>query len=87
VWYNRQMENTSLARQDFSNVIARIRTACEHIDTVYPQMIAAAAPDRELVRRLEAAQKADRELLEYVESKIERGPSILAKIATLLLGR
>lgn len=74
-------------KQDFTALITRIQAMTSHIDTAYPAMIAAATPyDRELARKLEAARKADVELLEYVKSKAESQHLLPNTVIVGLLG-
>jgi len=74
-------------KQEFKGLVAQIQAASRHIDTTYARLIAAAAPfDKELVRKLEGAKKADAELFDYVKSKAEVG-QLPQGVASGLLGR
>lgn len=77
----------AMTKKDFQDLVNRISTACAQIDAVYPQMIAAAKFDRELIVKLEAAMRADKDLLEYVKSKTESQLELPSTVIIGLLGR
>jgi hypothetical protein len=84
-----QLSTTNAAtKQDFQDLVARLTSALSQHDVVYPALIAAAAPDRELVKLLQKASAADLELLQYIKRKAEddRPMGIIARIGALLLG-
>jgi hypothetical protein len=79
---------TPADKENFRALITLLTYATSHIDTVYPTLVDAAMPfDKELARKIEAAKKADIELLEYVKSKMERGQALPPIIVKGLLGR
>lgn len=83
--------NTAITKSEFSGLVARITSALEQADAVYPPMIAQAAQfDRQLAAKIAKAAEADAELLQYIRSKAERGEGnrgFLATVGALLLGR
>lgn len=75
-------------KEQFQGLIAIIQQASRLLEGAYGQMIASAAPfDKELVKKLEGAKKADLELFEYVKSKVERGHSLPPTVISGLIGR
>ena len=75
-------------KEQFQGLIAVIQQASSLLEGAYGQMIASAAPfDKELVRKLEGAKKADLELFEYVKSKVEQGHSLPPTVISGLMGR
>ena len=75
-------------KENFRSLISLLTQALAHIDTVYPTLVDAAAPyDKVLAGKIEAAKKADMDLLEYVKSKMEKGQALPPAIISGLLGR
>lgn len=75
-------------KEQFKGLLGTIQMACDGIDAKYAQMIQVAQPfDKELVRVLEACKKADKDILQYVLSKTEKGQELPPGIVAGLLGR
>jgi hypothetical protein len=75
-------------REQFHGLIDQIQRASALVDTAYATMIEQARPfDKELVAKLQGAQKADRALFDYVQSKMEKGDDVPSTIVSGLLGR
>lgn len=76
------------SKSTFQLLVSTLATSLERIDTVYPEMIESARPfDRELAAKIEAAMKADRELLQYIKGKAETRQALPAEVIIGLLGR
>lgn len=75
------------SKGEFKALVERIEAATSQIDAVYPQMIAVARTfDRELAQKLTTAMHADRELLEYVRSKVESEDAPKGMLRRLVCG-
>lgn len=75
-------------KSEFQLLVNTLTASLERIDSVYPEMIESAKPfDRELAGKIEAAMKADRELLQYIKSKAETRQALPPEVIIGLLGR
>lgn len=72
----------------FKQFLETLANQLDLIDEVYPPMIANTRPfDRILASKIEAAMKADRELLEYLRTKMEKREALPRHIVAGLLER